>query len=395
MDILLSKNKPCERLIIARRAWYFFAGVVAPPLCFLFSPLEGDWQSGRMGDYLAEFLGREANWVWLPLASYSWLALGYVLLFSINRRPPATVRFGVYAGAALSSFFALTCYAYIGARFGIFAGTAGDWLVLGIIAAVVGAIALLPYGLLRLCEWLGPKPYWHWLLPPILLVLGVLAHLAVFCLLLVGYVSWADGQSLLQTFSVVAGSVGEVLSVWVAFVLMATPLWIVSTYWSMVARVQILAVGKEPGPRWPWIAAGGAYGGAYGVTLYFAYERMRSEYYALPPHSPCFIATAAARGHRWLTGAEQVGDMRVSEQLRVFKLAEIALACAAPTWHRRLRAVYDRIGPALAARVKNRWLADVAYLLLKPAEYCARAAFLILLDDPRRLWRRLYDEPKD
>jgi hypothetical protein len=44
----------------------------------------------------------------------------------------------------------------------------------------------------------------------------------------------------------------------------------------------------------------------------------------------------------------------------------------APGLHRPLRAFYDVVGAALAKRMTQPWLADAAYLLLKPWEWLAR-----------------------
>ncbi len=81
-----------------------------------------------------------------------------------------------------------------------------------------------------------------------------------------------------------------------------------------------------------------------------------------PPPQTCYVATAAAGGHRWLVDDRQV---------RRLKAFEWWLRDVCPTGHRGLRQVYDRWGPPLAGRLDRAWKADVAYLTLKPAEYFA------------------------
>jgi hypothetical protein len=60
--------------------------------------------------------------------------------------------------------------------------------------------------------------------------------------------------------------------------------------------------------------------------------------------------------------------------MRRLKFLELALQAAYPALHRRLRRIYDRVGPKLAARCRQHvWWADVTYVLLKPAEFLAEA----------------------
>jgi hypothetical protein len=110
-----------------------------------------------------------------------------------------------------------------------------------------------------------------------------------------------------------------------------------------------------------------------------------AKYATLPPTQPsCYVATAAARGHPWFVGAAVAytrdGEpYRVNAQLRRLKRFEILLALVAHRWHRWVRWVYDAVGPRLARRLAHPLAADVAYLLLKPAEWTlGRVASLVL-----------------
>ena len=100
-----------------------------------------------------------------------------------------------------------------------------------------------------------------------------------------------------------------------------------------------------------------------------------AKYATLPPTAPgCYVATAAARGHPRFVGAAVVytrdGDPYcVNAQLRRLKRFEILLALATPRVHCLLREFYDAVGPRLARRLKHPLAADVAYVLLKPAEW--------------------------
>jgi len=129
---------------------------------------------------------------------------------------------------------------------------------------------------------------------------------------------------------------------------------------------------------------------------------MLQEYAKLPTTPPegCYVATAAARGHRRLVGAEEYAGpsgkvYRVNDQMRYLKTAELLLAALSPPAHRTCRRVYDRIGPVLAARLVSPLLADGAYLSLKPAEWLCRAGLALLLPDGGQSIRRLYRPDPD
>lgn len=121
-------------------------------------------------------------------------------------------------------------------------------------------------------------------------------------------------------------------------------------------------------------------------------------YAQLPTEPPeqCFIATAAARGHQQFVGMryESKPACHVNDQLVYLKTGEIAIKTLAPTVHRWLRSVYDRVGPFLAARISNRWLADAAYVSLKPFELSTRLAIHALGVD-RELVRGIFGQPHE
>jgi hypothetical protein len=55
-----------------------------------------------------------------------------------------------------------------------------------------------------------------------------------------------------------------------------------------------------------------------------------------------------------------------------------------------LRFVYDIVGPVLARRLTHPFLADIAYLSLKPAELLARFALRFLIPNLDEYASRLY-----
>ena len=123
-------------------------------------------------------------------------------------------------------------------------------------------------------------------------------------------------------------------------------------------------------PLGAWLTG---FAAAWACSVY----QMLQLYAALPTNPPdCYIATAAAQGHPGLVGSHPVrlpgGMLRVNAQLQTLKAAELAILSLAPGFHHPLRAAYDLGGRFLARRLNQPVLADLAYISLKPAEWCAR-----------------------
>jgi hypothetical protein len=111
-------------------------------------------------------------------------------------------------------------------------------------------------------------------------------------------------------------------------------------------------------------------------------------YQQLPEQKPdCFVVTAASRGHPWLVGTcgcESRGGCLepVNEQLRTFRTFEAVWEKRAPASHRRFRCCYNIWGYRAALLIRRPLLADLAYLLLKPAEWGARLLLSFLNPEP-------------
>jgi hypothetical protein len=122
-------------------------------------------------------------------------------------------------------------------------------------------------------------------------------------------------------------------------------------------------------------------------------------YAQLPTENPgnCYIASAAAYGHPALVGSEPVattdgGTVRVNQQLRVLKATELAMFVIAPPLHRLSRRIYNCLGPVAAHRLTNPHLADLAYLVLKPAEWASCAVLKRILGIRQDLIDALFAE---
>lgn len=117
-----------------------------------------------------------------------------------------------------------------------------------------------------------------------------------------------------------------------------------------------------------------------------SYIWSRQIYLDLPETPPeCFVATAAARGHRSFVGpfAEVRRGERTREanrQLVILWQLEDLWRGRAPGSHRAFRRAYNLVGPLVARRITTPLAADLAYAALKPLE--TLAAVIISLDRP-------------
>lgn len=100
---------------------------------------------------------------------------------------------------------------------------------------------------------------------------------------------------------------------------------------------------------------------------------------SLPDTKPdgCFVVTAAGRGHRKFVGPfyeiGRRGEQRQANcQLITLWEFENLWREKSPRSHRCFRSFYNRVGPRVAARIRSPWLADAAYIALKPVELAAR-----------------------
>ena len=112
----------------------------------------------------------------------------------------------------------------------------------------------------------------------------------------------------------------------------------------------------------------------WALSVWWSYKT----YLSLPDHvESCFVVTAASRGHRGIVGPHfNVVRRRchrvANYQLATFWTFEALWRKTAPRSHAAFRRIYNIIGPIIARRITSPWIADVVYVLLKPAEFFAR-----------------------
>ena len=116
-----------------------------------------------------------------------------------------------------------------------------------------------------------------------------------------------------------------------------------------------------------------------------------------PPLDPTSVTFARQRRGDIVagSGSEEIAGRDghialVNLHLRRLKCCELALRALSPRTHRLLRAIYNRVGPRLAACCVHPLLADVAYIGLKPLEWLGVGCLRRLLPNFDALAARLY-----
>jgi hypothetical protein len=316
-------------LLPVERFFYMLGGILMPAACFLLAAADvsvgpASKESGWRGFVMLLF-DREANWALGLLLAASAVALGAALMDVHRHGSKPFVRVATFGGILISATY-------------VVAGTIGD---------DEGVMLWANLGALVLCAVLRRISAAHRAFANAALVLP--------CLVACG-VAVIEPAALL--FAVFFGFV-------------AGPAWSLAAYgamWLRLRREPFVERAPIARPLALWLAS-------FAAALAVALVEASRLYRELPEHPPgdCYVATAAARGHPRLVRSWVAGGRRVNAQLIRLKALELALARTAPRLHAAARAIYDRAGPALAARIRHPLAADLAYLSLKPAEWTARA----------------------
>ncbi|MBQ2803762.1 MAG: hypothetical protein IJF07_07675 [Lachnospiraceae bacterium] len=95
-----------------------------------------------------------------------------------------------------------------------------------------------------------------------------------------------------------------------------------------------------------------------------------------PPvtHDSHYLCTVSLRGHKRLVKPIRFGLRRgekivVNRQLCVANAFEQLLEEKTPGFHRAVRDFYDKYGYPVSRHIKNAWVADVVYVIMKPLEW--------------------------
>jgi hypothetical protein len=294
--------------------------------------------------------------MFFPLLAYSIISYILFLVDSDRFAKLFIVRFGVYTGVFLAlQYSILTIFA----------------LDVSLFSILVVLLYFSPIILTRAYRWLVLK--WN--------------------ATLVGYIALGIGLVILFAAMIVMYS--PVLP----FFLLIYLLGIAAPFWAfLIAGQAMLWLLKNHEGKFTishglgliaWLAS---YAYAFRINILKMYEL----YAALPPQPPdCYVATAAAQGHPRIVGSSVVElksgkHLRINQQLQRLKCVELTLMVVSPRLHGFVRRVYDVVGKRLAARIRNPYLADVAYFLFVPVEWISFLTLKLFVPEVEAISKKIY-----
>lgn len=118
------------------------------------------------------------------------------------------------------------------------------------------------------------------------------------------------------------------------------------------------------------------------------------------PQDCHYLCTVAARGHPRLVRPLRMGVRRgrpivVNRQLMIANAFEDLLHERWPRFGALCRRLYDAFGLPIARYLRRPLLADLVYLVMKPAEWCFLTTLLLLDRDPEVRLARMYRSEKE
>ena len=159
----------------------------------------------------------------------------------------------------------------------------------------------------------------------------------------------------------------KAIGFWICmFVPIYTPLWYGCAFRRslQICRPSLAAV--------KWTALGSL--PMWAASLWFSYKA----YLQLPNEPPggCYVVSAAATGHPSLIGKRHQilrhgKPILANNQLIILWRFEAFWQSHLPSSHRAFRITYNHFGPIAASMIRNPWVADCAYISLKPVEWIA------------------------
>ena len=318
--------------------------------------LKPEWQSGELPAYLALLLQPEASIFFLFLLAYSIVCYILLLINPDSYSSLFVIRLGIYTGTLLALQYTIILLLYlIGNRYSF----------------TVILLWLFPIYFPKIYKWAVRK----WDVRRVRSGLGILLLIAIVIAVVIYRAEF---------FPLFLAIVALVIAApfWSFLMAGQAAIWLFKNYETKLTLPRGLGVTA-------WIAA-------YAAAWRYDILKMYALYAELPTAPPdCYIATAAVRGHLQFVGSETIRradgkSMQVNKQLQRLKCAELALMAVAPRFHQFSRKVYDVIGKRLAHRIQNPFIADVAYLLLKPGEWMARLLLKVIVPEIDSLSRKMY-----
>jgi hypothetical protein len=80
----------------------------------------------------------------------------------------------------------------------------------------------------------------------------------------------------------------------------------------------------------------------------------------------------------------------VNKQLQRLKCFELAMIVFSPGLHGLARRIYDVVGKKLAVRIKNPYLADIAFLILIPVEWISFLSLKFFIPEIESFSKKIY-----
>jgi hypothetical protein len=348
--------------------WHVPIAILLPIACFILSADKypanfNAWQSGQLRHYAGLIPKAACAWPFYPLLALSMTSAAW-MVFSRGASSRPLVRLGLYGGIVLALQFVIIQAMTFQNDYVVFVSAIG----IAIAAAVAGLLSLLHF----LVRRFGAKPVSIGLV-------GLFGSAVAAALAAVG----------------LGADIGGVIGGPVLGLLIAAPALTMGSFLSLSIRSVRINRGEPATSRQrfvlplTWLAA-------YAVAWRGCITLVLLEYTKLPTSRPgCYIATAAARGHPLVVQSTTIrlcdgSAAFVNDQLRTMKCAELILQTTLPGLHRLCRRVYDRLGTALAARIRHPLLADLAYLSLKPIEWACASFIHMIVPDAGRVIAQLY-----
>lgn len=336
------------------RIKFFITGVILPGCC-IYSGIQGDgptahlsgnWQSGEFSSYVQLFMSGWSLAYSLPFFLFSMAGLIAILIRHDNRSF-LWVRAAIYSGVVLATINLILLM------------SPTLWFSPAA-ALVAGPTLAAAVWLLSKSGKIVPKRF------------GI-RYLMILTLLIAVMVRFINLYWLFET-----AQIYSIICLVTLFIAGTTLNWI--TYCRVAFAIFNDGQKQEnPIPKniWKLLSTAIVWFAAYGFMIRSAIERTLLEYENLPTQSPdCYVCSAAAHGHPWWVGTKRVvtpgGVVRLNRQMQRLKMLELSLTVMCPRIHRLTRFVYDFIGPILAKMcAANRWIADAAFIMLKPVEWLA------------------------
>jgi hypothetical protein len=344
-------------LSFGQRLTYGIFVVAAPLMDFTFvAIMKPEWQSGKTSDYISLFLSPEASFVFFLLLAYS--VISYILLLVDTDRFARSfiVRFGIYTGVFLAlQYSILTLFA----------------LDTSLSSVLVLLLYFSPIILTRVYRWLTSK--WN---------AALVGYIALGIGLVILFASMIALYNPAVPFLFLAYFLGIAAPFWTFLIASQAMLWLIKNHENKFTVSRGLGL-------FAWLAS-------YAYALRFNILKMYELYAALPPEPPnCYIATAAAQGHPRIVGSSVVElksgkHLRINQQLQRLKCFELTLMVLSPHLHGFIRRVYDVAGKKMAACIRNPYLADIAYLLLVPAEWISFLALKLFMPEVETISKKIY-----